>query len=89
MQDAFLAQWPLRLRYVDEAGVVSERTVEPHYLLLNHPVWYVLAFDPGKQAGRCFRLDRIEQATVVMQGRFRLRPASELMDEVASYFSEV
>ena len=88
VQDAFFAQGPLRLRYTDGAGAVSMRVVEPHYLLLNHPVWYVLAFDQVKQAGRCFRLDRVEHATA-MEGHFRLRPASELMDEVASYFNEV
>ncbi|MFY7942006.1 MAG: WYL domain-containing protein, partial [Burkholderiaceae bacterium] len=59
-----------------------------HFLLLNHPVWYVLAFDQEKKAGRCFRLDRIEHAKV-MDEHFRLRPATELMDEVSSYFSEV
>lgn len=88
VQDAFLAQLCLNLTYMDGVGVLSQRTVEPHYLLLNHPVWYVLAFDLGKQAGRCFRLDRIQDASVA-KDHFRLKPAAALMAEVGVYFNEV
>ena len=88
IQNAFLSLLPLELRYVSGKGVTSERSVEPHYLLLNYPVWYLLAFDLDKQAARCFRLDRIKQVAVG-EKRFRLRSATELMNDIAAYFGEV
>jgi predicted DNA-binding transcriptional regulator YafY len=86
VQEAFFAQQCLQIRYRDGQGQTSQRDIEPQYLLINAPVWYVLAWDTAKQAPRCFRLDRIEFAQVLHSGFLR-RPASRLMEEQAQFFA--
>ena len=88
LQDAFFARQVLRVRYVDGRGTDTEREVEPQYLLLNHPAWYVLVFDRGRGAGRSLRLDRIQRADVEAE-TFRDRAASSLLAEVDTFFRGV
>lgn len=88
VQDAFLLQRILRLRYRDASDARTERDVEPHYLLLNAPCWYLLAWDPMRGGPRHFRLDRIDEAALG-EARFVLRKAEQLMPEVSRYFQEV
>jgi predicted DNA-binding transcriptional regulator YafY len=85
LQEAFFAQQCLHIRYSDGQSLSSGRDIEPQYLLINAPVWYVLAWDIGKQAPRCFRLDRISQ-TQARPGHFLRRPAAQMMAEVGQYF---
>jgi predicted DNA-binding transcriptional regulator YafY len=59
LHQAFIDQETLSIRYQSESGVTSERKIEPHYLLLKYPVWYVIAFDHLRDASRTFRCDRI------------------------------
>lgn len=73
LHQAFLDQENLEIRYQREDGEVSDRTIEPHYLLLNYPVWYVVAQDHLRQAARTFRCDRILAATRTGT-QFRLLP---------------
>jgi predicted DNA-binding transcriptional regulator YafY len=73
LHQAFIDQATLAIRYQDEGGVTSERQIEPHYLLLNYPIWYVIAFDHLRDAPRTFRCDRILTAEVT-ETRFRLLP---------------
>ncbi len=76
LHQAFIEQGTLAIRYQKEGGVTSERQIEPHYLLLNYPVWYVIAFDHLRDAPRTFRCDRI--LTTKMTGtHFRLLPKEE------------
>ncbi len=49
----------LRFRYRDGQQRKSRRRVEPHFLFLNYPVWYLVAWDEGREAVRSFRLDRM------------------------------
>lgn len=72
---AFLEQRVLGIRYRDVEGRASERRVEPQLLLLNYPVWYVVAWDLTRGAVRSFRCDRIEMASAEEAG-FALRPAA-------------
>jgi len=59
LRTAFLAQKQLLINYVDEKEISSERLIEPHYLYLNYPVWYVLSWDHLRADFRTFRCDRI------------------------------
>jgi len=43
----------------------SERVVEPYALHNGNEGWYVVAFDPAKDAVRHFRLDRVKRATLL------------------------
>jgi predicted DNA-binding transcriptional regulator YafY len=51
--------------------VATSRDVEPQFLYLNLPVWYLLAWDRLRKAIRCFRIDRIKSVTP-LGTRFRL-----------------
>jgi len=73
LHQAFLDQGTLAIRYQNEGGVTSERQIEPHYLLLKYPVWYVIAFDHLRDAPRTFRCDRILTAQTTGT-HFRLLP---------------
>ncbi|MEP3278717.1 MAG: WYL domain-containing protein [Stappiaceae bacterium] len=73
LHQAFLSQNALNIRYEKEDGTTSKRKIEPHYLLLNYPVWYVLAWDHLRNAPRTFRIDRILD-TLPSDERFRLLP---------------
>lgn len=76
LHQAFLDQETLDISYRREDGETSARRIEPHYLLLNYPVWYVVAYDHLRQAPRTFRCDRILTAQRT-QRHFRLLPKTE------------
>lgn len=61
---AFLEMRSLKMTYSDADGHSSTRDIEPHHLLLCPPVWYLYAWDDGKNAVRCFRCDRIQNASL-------------------------
>ncbi|WP_137157226.1 WYL domain-containing protein [Rhizobium sp. FKL33] len=78
----FLEQRRVRLFYRDVAGRLTEREVEPQWLLLNTPVWYVMGWDHKRQAVRSFRCDRILEAHLT-DVPFTLRPAREFDEAIA------
>lgn len=59
LQQSFLERTTLCIEYRAENGDITQREIEPHFLLLNYPVWYVLAYDRLREAPRTFRCDRI------------------------------
>lgn len=73
LHQAFIDQECLAITYRREDGQVSSRTIEPHYMLLKYPVWYVIAQDDLRGAARVFRCDRILKASRTGAG-FRLLP---------------
>lgn len=81
---AFFEQKTVEIEYCDEKKNHSKRIIEPHYLFLNWPVWYILAWDINKNASRCFRLDRVQKATIGKEN-FRLKKAGILMGELEQY----
>jgi len=87
LHQAFVAQELLEIRYQREDGETSERHIEPHYLLLKYPIWYVVAFDHLRNCPRTFRCDRILSARMAGT-RFQLLPKEEfgasLADDVLS-----
>jgi predicted DNA-binding transcriptional regulator YafY len=75
---AFFNQRSAEIDYVDQQGATTTRTIEPQFLYLNMPVWYVLAWDLLRQAPRTFRIDRIVGARQ-LEASFRLRPAAPFL----------
>ncbi|MFO0584955.1 MAG: WYL domain-containing protein [Anaeromyxobacter sp.] len=69
-EEAFTAGAGLRFDYVDRNGVASARLVEPHGLLVEPPVWYVLARDVAKGEPRMFRMDRIARPALAREVAF-------------------
>ena len=76
---AFADQLMLEIAYADEARVQTERVVEPHFLYLNAPAWYLLAWDHLRGAVRVFRFDRIVTAKSLARN-FRLRSAAVFLE---------
>jgi predicted DNA-binding transcriptional regulator YafY len=74
LAEAFVEQRQLGFAYPGRPH--SQRRVEPHYLLLNAPVWYLLAWDLDRAAIRTFRCDRIGEAAVLAD-RFAPRPLAD------------
>lgn len=70
-EEAFERSVALNFHYTDREGRLSVRRVEPHGLLVQAPVWYVLGRDVDKAAPRMFRMDRITQPRVVSTLGFR------------------
>ena len=81
LHQAFVDQESLSIRYKREDGKQSARLIEPHYLLLKYPVWYVVAFDALTDGPRTFRCDRILSAE--REGTlFRLLPLETFQPSV-------
>jgi predicted DNA-binding transcriptional regulator YafY len=69
IQLSFFESRKLAITYEDENGGKTHREIAPHFLFLNWPVWYLLAWDDLRDAPRFFRIDRI-RAAKVLPGRF-------------------
>ena len=73
---------PERLRFTylaaDEAR--SERLVEPYRLVYTDRYWYLVAFDPGRQDWRTFRVDRMSELHLT---NARFTPAADPPDAAA------
>ena len=61
----------LGFHYTDREGTRTIRRVEPHGLLAQPPVWYVLARDLDKAKPRMFRMDRISRPGLLPDVVFR------------------
>lgn len=49
----------LSFTYRDRVGKTTQRRIEPHGILVQPPVWYILSVDVDKGEPRMFRMDRI------------------------------
>jgi predicted DNA-binding transcriptional regulator YafY len=57
----------VRIRYADRHGEVSSRAVEAHGFTGAPDGWYLIGWCRLRRAGRMFRLDRIQRATVTRE----------------------
>ena len=71
VEQAFSRGVGLGFVYSDRQGRRSDRRVEPHGLLVEPPVWYVLARDADKGEPRTFRMDRISRPRILPDVVFR------------------
>ena len=62
--------------YKENEDEFSKRTIEPYGLMNGSEGWYVHAYDPSRDGGRSFRLDRIKSADVQNE-EFEPRPGIE------------
>lgn len=82
---AFTSRTCLTFDYRDREGKASERRIEPHGLLVEPPVWYILAVDLDKAAARTFRMDRIARPRLLDR---RFRPDAEVVRAMTSHIPE-
>jgi predicted DNA-binding transcriptional regulator YafY len=78
--EAFFNTKCVAIEYVDQNGAITSREVEPHFLYLNVPVWYLLAWDRLRGAVRHFRVDRIKSITP-LETSFRLADPAPFLAE--------
>ncbi len=62
------------------------RIVEPHYLLLSWPAWYLLVWDHLRGAVRMLRVDRIESASV-QAATFQVRNSESMLATLGDIFA--
>lgn len=86
--ESFFRQHCLEIEYYSEADERTVRVIEPHYILLTWPVWYIIAWDHLRMASRVFRIDRIENSRTV-EDDFRLRPLDQFEEIFAPYFRAI
>lgn len=82
LHQAFVDQKVLEIKYQREDGVMSKRRIEPQYLLLKYPIWYVVAIDHLRKEPRTFRCDRMLEASMD-EMRFKLLPREEFQASLA------
>lgn len=71
--DAWKQRRMATIRYCDEKGDTTVRTIEPHALLFHNMAWYVRAFCHLKMAQRTFAVSRIESVET-LECAFESRP---------------
>ncbi len=88
VEKAFFERRFLNIVYKNELNQSSERTVEPHFLLINWPVWYLMGWDCTKNDVRIFRLDRIMQSDV-QKTYFQTRPIKPFLEKIEFMAEEI
>ncbi len=88
LYEAFFELRKLNITYGDVKGDKTQRTIEPHYLFLSWPAWYVLAWDHLREDIRCFRLDRIASAQVADE-KFKLRNRARFIKGMEEFVSNL
>ncbi|MEP4197290.1 MAG: WYL domain-containing protein [Aliishimia sp.] len=83
-ESGFLERVCLKFDYCDAKGSISHRTVEPQAMLILHPLWYLVAWDPTREDFRHFRMDRISNPEVLKEQQFRWRHVP-FEDDVCPY----
>jgi predicted DNA-binding transcriptional regulator YafY len=78
--EAFFNMRCVAIDYVDQTGARTSRDVEPQFLYLNVPVWYLLAWDRLRSAVRFFRIDRVKSVMPLTEGFHLADPAPFLAE---------
>jgi len=86
--EAFLQRTCLEIEYESEAGERTLRVIEAQYILLNWPIWYILAWDHLRTSSRVFRIDRIKNARIV-EDSFQLRPKKMFTDIFTPFYQTI
>ncbi len=81
INEAFLMNKCIQIEYSDQNDNLSNRTIEPHYLFLSYPVWYIMAWDHLRNAVRTFRLDRIKHAHT-LEKSFAVKSKQPFIDAI-------
>jgi predicted DNA-binding transcriptional regulator YafY len=88
LAEAFLNERCVVIEYVDRNGATTSREIEPQFLYLSMPVWYLLAWDRLRGAVRHFRADRIRSVTA-LQTSFCLGDPRPYVEEIELGLAEL
>lgn len=82
-REALVAQRRMQLKYANERGEETERTVRPLGVFFWGRTWTLAAWCELRTGFRNFRLDRISEAT--LRDRFQEEPGRTLRDMLSQY----
>lgn len=68
-------QLVLKIKYHDRNGSVSDRDIEPHFIVFKQGLWYTYAYCRLREKFRFFKTGRIEQALITNE-KFVKKPLS-------------
>ena len=85
-REGLTSQRRIRMRYTDERGEATERTVRPLGVFFWGKTWPLAAWCEMRVGFRNFRLDRVGEATLL--DRFEEEPGRTLRDLLAQYGPE-
>jgi predicted DNA-binding transcriptional regulator YafY len=85
---AFFESKCVDIKYQDETGKLTQRKFDPHFLLLNWPVWYLLGWDFLRDDVRVMRLDRVKNLSSLNESIVR-RPRSLFIQSYKEFFEEI
>ena len=88
LSESFFRQVSLGIDYQSENGTNTTRQIEPHYIMLSWPVWYIVAWDHLRLSPRIFRIDRIQGARII-DTEFELRPELIKNDAYAAFYQNI
>lgn len=88
ISESFFRNRCLKMEYRSEVGKITTRIIEAHYIMLNWPIWYIIAWDHLRGESRVFRIDRIISASVTNTD-FMLRPELIAKDTYAPFFKTI
>lgn len=77
---------PLIIGYQDRDGVISEREIEPHTLILKQGLWYCYAYCHLRNTFRLFKVGRIEKMKILNKN-FERREISNLKNLLNEWYS--
>ena len=80
----------VRFSYLNARGTLSERTAEPHHVVVRSGRYYLVAYDVGRRDWRTFALDAIDGIPVkagTVQST-RTVPAKYLSDDVLGFIKD-
>jgi len=88
-ENAIVTSHRLRIDYLDQRGNFTQRDVDPHGVLIQSPVWYLLTYDHLRDAPRMFRIDRVQQATIDPVLSFQPIDPRALFKEISEHSIEL
>lgn len=88
IQLGFFEMKKIKILYLDSNNKKTIRVIEPHYLLLSHPIWYVHSWELHRGEIRTFRFDRIIICTVLDE-HFIVRDKEKFGLTIKEFFEEV
>lgn len=85
---SFFESKQLDIVYIDEKGSSTNRTIEPHFLLFNWPVWHILAWDYLREDIRFFRVDRISYSQLTNES-FKSKEKMKFNKAITEFFESI
>lgn len=88
INDSFFNGNIIEIEYFSGKQELTTRQVEPSFILLSWPIWYVMGWDYLRQDFRVFRIDRISKCEKVDKKMLR-RNYDDLIEIYKQYFESL